>query len=91
VKPQDRKRLEQLGFAPEVIAKTEEVLKVWEVEELFVTCTYCGKPCFHPDLKRQRRHRKRLPADLFAKMEHVGFYDNQGEVICWPCDEREFQ
>jgi hypothetical protein len=45
---QERKRLEELRLSQEVIAKTEEVLRVWEIEESFLTCSQvpvgsCGR------------------------------------------------
>jgi hypothetical protein len=89
--PQYRKRLEDLRFAPEVIARTEEVLRVWGEPELFATCSYCGKVCFHPDLPPGKHLRKKLPADLFLKREMVGFRDRAGEVICGPCDDFQFE
>jgi hypothetical protein len=87
----DRKRLEDLRSPPDVIARTEEVLRLWGVEDLFATCSYCGKPCYNPDLPKRQYRRKKLPADLFLKQDLLGFRDSSGEVICWPCDELEFQ
>ena len=89
--PQDRKRLEDLRFDPEVIARTEKVLRVWGEPELFAKCSYCGKVCYNPDLPRGQHLRKKLPADLFLKRDLGGFRDHAGEVICWPCDDFEFQ
>jgi hypothetical protein len=91
VNPQDRKRLEDLRFAPEVIARTEEVLRVWGEPALFATCSYCGKVCLHPDLPRGKHLRKKLPADLYLKRELIGFRDHAGEVICLPCDDFQFE
>ena len=87
---QDRKMLEELRLSQEVIARTEEVLRVWEVEELFVVCSYCSKPCINPDVRRRQFRRKKPPADLFLKAA-IGFRDWEGRVICWACDEDEFQ
>ncbi|OWK36036.1 hypothetical protein FRUB_08599 [Fimbriiglobus ruber] len=64
---------------------------MWGIERLFVTCSYCGKPCYNPDLPGGKRLRKKLPADLFLKRDLLGFKDHAGEMICWPCDEWEFQ
>lgn len=89
--PSDRKRLDDLRFASEVISRTEEVLRVWGDPELFATCRYCGKVCFHPDLPRGKHLRKKLPADLFLKRELLGFRDDFDNVICWPCDDEQFQ
>lgn len=91
MKPQDRKRLEDLRFASEVIVRTEEVLGVWGDPELFAKCSYCGKVCFNPDLPRGKHLRKKLPADLFLKRELVGFWDHDHEVICWLCDDFQFE
>ncbi|QDU18993.1 hypothetical protein [Urbifossiella limnaea] len=87
----DRKRLEELKFSAEVIAKTEAVLSLWGVDELFARCTYCKKICFSPYLPKGKHMRKKLPADLFLRRELVGFRDESGEVICWPCDEFQFE
>ena len=89
--PHDRKRLEDLRFSPEVVAKTEEVLRVWGVEDVFAKCSYCGKHCFNPDLPRGKHLRKKLPADLFLRRELVGFRDEDGTIICWPCDDFRFE
>jgi len=89
--PRDRKRLEDLRFSPEVIAKTEEVLSTWGVEELFAKCSFCGKVCFNPDLPRGKHLRKKLPSDLFLRRELVGFRYEDGSVICWPCDDFQFE
>jgi hypothetical protein len=91
MKPQDRKRLEDLRFPPDVIARAEEVLRVWEVEDLFAVCSSCGEPCYNPDLPGGKYRRKKLPADLFLKRDLLGFRDSTGAVICWPCDEFHFQ
>ncbi|MBY0458624.1 MAG: hypothetical protein K2V38_14890 [Gemmataceae bacterium] len=88
--PDDRKQLEAFGFAPEVIAKAEEVLRAWGAERLFATCVYCGKPCLVPGLPR-RKDRKKLPADLFHRYELGGWRDCDGEVICRPCDDFKFE
>lgn len=86
--PQDRARLVTLGFSPEVVARTEEVLRVWEVEILFTTCTYCRKPCFVPELcTRQTKRRKKLPADLFLKRHLVSRRDRDGDPRCYPCED----
>jgi hypothetical protein len=76
MKPEDRKMLEDFRFSPEVIAEAEEVLRPWEIEDLFATCSYCGKQCFNPGLPKGKRRRKKLPADLFAKRELLGFRDS---------------
>lgn len=90
--PRDRKRLEDLGFAPEVIAKTEEVLRVWEMEDLFTTCTYCHKSCYRPEIVSKRKYRrKKLPSELLLKRELLACRDSQGDVICWPCDDFQFE
>jgi len=86
-----RKRLAGLGFSPEVVARTEEVLQLWEVEDLFAKCSYCGKDCYAPDLPRGKYRRKKLPAELFWNRELLGFRDREGAVICWWCDEIQFQ
>lgn len=91
MKPQDRKQLEALCFPPEVIARTEEVLRLWGVADLFATCSYCGKPCYNPDLHRGKHLRKKLPADLFWKQELVSRRDRAGDVICVPCDDYKFE
>ncbi len=91
MKAKDRKTLETLRFSPEVIAKTEEVLQLWEIEDLFATCSYCGRVCYNPDLPKGQHRRKKLPADLFWKRDLLGFRDTSGEVICWACDEEQFQ
>jgi hypothetical protein len=91
MKPGDRKRLEDLHFSPEVVARTDDVLRLWDVEDLFAKCSYCGKPCFNPDLPRGKHLRKKLPADLFQRRELVGFRDESGEVICRPCDDFQFE
>ena len=86
----DHQRLIDLGFMPEVVARTEEVLGVWGIERLFATCCHCGKPCLDPDLPR-RRDRKKLPADLFHRYELCGTRDKRGRVACLPCDDFEFE
>jgi hypothetical protein len=91
VKADDHKRLQDLRFTPDVIARTEEVLRVWGEPELFSTCSYCGKICFHPDLPGGKHLRKKLPADLRLRQELVGFRDRAGAVICWPCDDFQFE
>jgi hypothetical protein len=90
MKPQDRKRLEELRLSPEVIAKTEDVLRVWEIEDLFVVCSFCGKPCINPKLRRKQYRRKKPPAELFEKIE-LGFEGHDGSIICWSCDNAQFQ
>lgn len=89
--PNDRQKLEALRFSSEVITKTEEVLRFWEVQELFAKCSYCGKDCYNPDLPKGKHRRKKLPADLFLKPDLLGFRESLGKVICGPCDELEFQ
>jgi hypothetical protein len=91
MKKPDRERLEQLKFPPETIARTEEVLALWGVADLFATCSFCRKPCFNPDLPKGKHLRKKLPAELFWRRELVGFRDESGEVICWPCDDFQFE
>ena len=88
---QDRKRLEELGFSPEVIAKTAEVLRIWEVEELFVLCSYCGKPCITPEVRNRKYRRKKPPSELFWNTDILGFKDDDGGFICRVCDDAEFQ
>ena len=88
---QDKKRLEDLRLAPEVIARVADVLQAWGEPELFAKCTYCGKVCFHPDLPTGKRLRKKLPADLFLKRDLIALRDYAGEVICLPCDDLHFQ
>ena len=87
---QDRKRLEALNFPPEAIAKTEEVLNLWGVEELFVLCSYCGKHCINPKVRNSKFRRRKPPSDLF-RIAELGFNDRHGQIICWPCDEQSFQ
>jgi hypothetical protein len=89
--PNDRKRLEALRFSPEVIAKTEEVLRVWGVEDLFATCSSCGKPCYGPDVPRRQYRRKKLPAELFWRRELFACRNSTGSVVCFPCDDFEFE
>lgn len=90
--PQDRARLVTLGYTPEVIARTEEVLRVWEVEVLFTTCAWCKKPCFVPELcTRQTKRRKKLPADLFLNRRLLSVRDRDGEPRCQPCDDWQFE
>ncbi len=89
---QDRTRLESLGFSTDTIARTEDVMRVWEMEDLFTTCEYCHKTCYRPEACSKRQYRrKKLPAELFLKRELLGFRDSEGAVICWPCDEFQFQ
>ncbi len=89
--PHDRERLEALHFSVDVIERTEDVLRVWEFEDLFTRCSYCGQVCYNPDLSRRQYRRKKLPADLFLKRELLGFRDHEGGVICRACDEEQFQ
>ncbi len=90
--PQDRARLVSLGYSAEVIARTEEVLKVWEVDVLFTTCAWCRKPCFVPELcDRSKRKRKKLPADLFLKRHLLSVRDRDKEPRCVPCDDYVFE
>lgn len=90
--PNDRKRLEDLKFSAEVIARTEEVLRLWEIENLFAVCVDCGKPCYNPDLPRGKFRRKKLPADLFQRRELWSYRKKRtDEIVCWPCDEIRFQ
>jgi hypothetical protein len=91
MKANDHKRLEDLRFSPEVIAKTEAVLRLWAIEDLFATCSHCGRDCYNPDLPKGQHRRKKLPADLFWKRDLLGFRGTSGQVICWACDEEEFQ
>lgn len=86
----DRKRLEALGFSPEVVEKAATVLTAWGVDRLFATCVDCGGPCYHPDLPR-RKDRKKLPADLFHRRELRGTRSRAGEILCHPCDDERFQ
>jgi hypothetical protein len=87
---QDRQRLVALGLSAEVIAKTEEVLRVWEVDVLFVTCSVCGKPCISPEVRKRQYRRKTPPAELFHKAP-LGFREDDGDIICWPCDDDRWQ
>lgn len=87
---EDRKRLEELRISPEAIAKAEEVLAFWGVDQLFVTCSSCGRPCYNPKVPRRKHRRKRLPSELFWDSNNLGFEDPEG-VICWACDEAGFQ
>ncbi|MEO1618378.1 MAG: hypothetical protein AAFV88_21175 [Planctomycetota bacterium] len=87
---QDRKRLEELDFPSDDIAKTEEVLRIWGVDELFVLCFYCGKHCISPKVRNSKFRRCKPPSDLF-RIAELGFNDRDGRVICWPCDEERFQ
>lgn len=87
MKPQDRKMLESLRISQEVIEKAEAVLKLWGIEELFTVCSFCGKPCYRPEVPRGRVHRKKLPAELFYKREVRSFREDDGTAICEPCEE----
>lgn len=89
--PSDRKRLVDLRFSADAIARTEEVLRLWGVEDLFATCSYCRKPCYNPDLPRGKFHRKKLPAEMFWRRELIGFRDELGDIVCWPCDDFQFE
>ncbi len=91
MRPIDRNQLELLRFSPDVIERTEAVLKVWGVEDLFAKCSYCGKVCLNPDLPRGKRLRKKLPADLFHRRELIGFREEDCQIICWPCDDFQFE
>lgn len=86
----ERTQLERFGLSVEAIAKTAEVLQVWEVEEILVTCSYCRKLCINPDVRKRQYRRKTPPTELFLKVP-VGFRDKVCAVICWPCDEDQFQ
>jgi hypothetical protein len=88
--PQDRKRLEELQFSPEVIWKTEEVLRIWGVTELFVLCSWCGNPCINPEIRNRKYRRRKPPSELFWKLA-LGFRDDDGTIICRPCDDARFQ
>ena len=88
--PDNRKTLEALGFAPEVIAKADGVLRFWGADRLFATCTDCGKPCLDPGLPR-RKHRKKLPAELFHRRALLSRRTRGGEVRCMPCDDYQFE
>lgn len=87
---QDLKQLQRLGLSAEVIAKTEEVLRVWEVESLFVACSSCGQLCIHPDVRRRQYRRRKPPAELFDKTP-LGFRDEAGDIVCFPCDDAQWQ
>lgn len=88
---QDRQRLEALRISPQAIAKAEEVLAFWGTDApLFVPCSYCGQPCYNPEIPRGKYHRKKLPSELFWDIDNLGFEDPEG-VICWPCDDARFQ
>jgi hypothetical protein len=87
---QDRERLESLGFPLADIVKTEDVLNVWEVKQLFVLCAYCGMHCISPNVRNSKFRRKKPPSSLFQIAE-LGFNDKHGRIICWPCDEKRFQ
>ncbi len=89
--PLDRQRLIELGFTSEVIAKTEEVLQFWGVSPLFVTCYACGKVCHNPDLPPRKYKRKKLPAVLFHRYELLSKRDSDGDVLCLPCDDYQFE
>ena len=87
----DRQRLLDLRFPPEVVARAEQVLATWGVERLFATCCHCHQPCIDPDLPRGKRNRLKLPADLFHRREIVGCRDTRGRVACIPCEHFEFE
>lgn len=89
--PEERQRLVDLGFSPEVIARTEKVLVAWGVTRLFDTCCHCRELCIDPDLPRGKRNRLKLPADLFHRREIVGCRDGHGRVACIPCENFEFE
>lgn len=89
MREQDRKHLEELRISPEAIAKTEEVLKFWGIEVLFVKCTQCGKLCYSPSVPGRYR-RKKLPAELFYNRNLIGFTDRHGDVVCLPCEDANF-
>lgn len=84
---EDRKRLEQARLSPEAIAKLDEVLRVWEVDRLFVTCGYCGTPCISPEVRKHKFRRKKPPSELFWKVP-LGFAEPDGDFICVPCYDR---
>jgi hypothetical protein len=87
---QDRKLLEGAGLSPEDIARTEEVLRIWEVETLFLRCSFCGKPCIVPEVRLRQFRRKKPPSVLFQKFP-VGYRDRDGDIICGPCDDAQWQ
>jgi hypothetical protein len=90
--PQDLVRLKDLRFSSEVIDKTEEVLRLWEIENLFTVCSYCDKPCFVPEVANKRQfRRKKLPAELFLRRELISVRDELGDVVCIPCDDFNFE
>jgi hypothetical protein len=91
VNAEERQRLIELGFSPEVVARTEQVLAAWGVARLFATCCHCHEPCIDPDLPRGKRNRLKLPADLFHRREIVGCRDGHGRVACIPCEHFEFE
>jgi hypothetical protein len=87
---EDRKQLEASGLSPEVNARTEEVLRTWEVEALLLPCYRCGKPCISPEVQlRQYRHKK-PPSELFQRFP-LGFRDDDGDIFCAPCDDARWQ
>ncbi len=91
--PLDRQRLIDLGFSSEVIAKTEEVMQLWGMSPLFVTCDRCGKICVNPDLPGRKYKRKKLPFELTSRnrYELLSLRKRTGEVMCLPCDDFEFE
>ncbi len=78
--------LQQLGFSAEVIAKTDSVLQAWEIDRLFVECSYCGKACYNPDLPGGRFKRLKLPSELFWNQELLTWWDRDDKPICETCE-----
>lgn len=83
----DFAKLQELGFSAEVISKTDEVLRIWEIDRLFVECSYCGKLCYNPELPGRRFKRKKLPSELFWNQDLLGWLDvYSNKPICEPCE-----
>lgn len=88
---EDRRRLQDLGFKDDVIEKTDEVMTLWDVDCLFVKCSYCNKYCYNPNLPKGKHLRKKLPAALFWRYELCSVAEADGEPTCLPCDDFNFE
>ncbi len=87
---QERKYLEAAGLSADIIAKTEEVLQVWEIELLLVICAFCDRLCLNPLISKRQYRRKTPPSELFLKLR-LGLPDKFDGIICLPCDNARWQ